>query len=148
MCVRRLLLPVVATVSLLLTACGSERTGSAFCAQLGKEIPAIGTRMTTKRQISDMVDRYERLLERAPLAIETDLRTVTDLLRTASKVDTGDADAVQKLADATYAAKRSSDKVRAWIKSTCAVDIATGSTIAPPRVATTTTVKIPTTPAP
>ena len=104
--------------------------------------------MTTKREISDMVGRYERLLERAPLTIEADLQTMTDLLRNASKVDTGDADAVQNLADATYKAKRASDKVRAWVKSTCAVDIATGSTIAPPRVATTTTVKSVTTPAP
>ena len=149
MCARRNLVVAVLVVPLLLAACGSDRTGSAFCAQLGREIPGIGARVTTKREISAMVDRYERLLDRAPLSIEDDLRTMTDLLRLAARVDTNDKDEVQRLADATYAAKRPSDKVRAWVKSTCAVDISTGSTIAPPRVATTTTVKGPaTTPAP
>ena len=138
-----------AVLPFLLVACGSERTSSAFCAQLGREIPAIGGRMTTKRQISAQVDRYQRLLDRAPLAIEKDLQVMTDLLRRAAKVNTNDADAVQSLADATYKAKRSGDTVREWVKSTCAVDIATGSTIVPPRTATTTTVKrTATTPAP
>lgn len=141
MCARRTPMAAVLVATLFLLACGSGRSGSAFCAQLGREIPAIGARMTTKREISAMVDRYERLLERAPLSIEDDLRTMTDLLKQAAKVDTNDKDEVQALADATYKSKRAGDKVRAWVKSTCAVDIATGSTIAPPRVATTTTVK-------
>lgn len=85
-----------------------------------------------------MVGRYERLLERAPLSIEGDLAVLTDLLVQASKVNTTDSTAVQKLADATYAANQSALQVRDWIKSTCAVDISTGLNIDPPRVATTT----------
>jgi hypothetical protein len=87
-----------------------------------------------------MVKRYQRLLKRAPLTIEGDLAVLTDLLVSASKVNPAKEDQVQKLADATYAANQSALHVREWIKSTCAVDISTGLTIAPPRVATTTTV--------
>ena len=87
-----------------------------------------------------MVGRYERLLERAPLSIEGDLAVLTELLSQASRVNATDTIAVQKLADATYAANQSSLRVRDWIKSTCAVDISTGLNIEPPRVASTTTV--------
>ncbi|MCE2735503.1 MAG: hypothetical protein ACK45J_10100 [Acidimicrobiaceae bacterium] len=126
-------------VVLVLASCGgSERTGSAFCAQLGKEIPAIAQQPTTVDEISAMVDRYERLLTKAPLSIEKDFAVLTDLLRTAEDVDPSQPDEVQKLADATYAANQSSLAVRDWVKSTCAVDITTGVNIEPPRLPTTT----------
>jgi hypothetical protein len=85
-----------------------------------------------------MVDRYERLLEKAPLSIEKDLAVLTELLRTAEDVDPNKPDEVQTLADATYAANQSALAVRDWIKSTCAVDISTGLNIDPPRLPTTT----------
>lgn len=145
MCTRRgLSWAVVAMTALAgpLAACGSpERTGSAFCAQLGEELPDIAAAMTTSADVSAMVKRYERLLDRAPLSVEKDLAKFTEVLRLASRVDTNDANAVQELADATYAANTSAQNVREWIKSTCAVDISTGMTIEPPRrpAATTTT---------
>jgi hypothetical protein len=122
-----------------LTSCSSpERTGTSFCVQLARELPAIGQPIATTKEVSAMVGRYERLLERAPLSIEGDLAVLTDLLAQASKVNTTDSVAVQKLADETYAANQSALHVRDWIKSTCAVDISTGLNIDPPRVATTT----------
>jgi hypothetical protein len=87
-----------------------------------------------------MVDRYERLLEKAPLSIEKDFAVLTDLLRAAEDVDPNKPDEVQTLADATYAANQSALAVRDWIKSTCAVDISTGLNIDPPRLPTTTVV--------
>ena len=97
-----------------------------------------------------MVDRYQRLLDRAPLTIEKDLAVMTDLLRQASKLNVNNKDDVQALADATYAANQSALHVRDWVKSTCAVDISSGLNIEPPRVATTTTTTVApaTTPAP
>jgi hypothetical protein len=140
MCTKRAaVLTSVLFSALALVSCGgSERTGSAFCAQLGKEIPAIAQQPTTIDQISAMVDRYERLLEKAPLSIEKDLAVLTELLRTAEDVDPNKPDEVQTLADATYAANQSALAVRDWIKSTCAVDISTGLNIDPPRLPTTT----------
>jgi hypothetical protein len=126
-------------IVLSLTACGSaERTGTSFCQQLAKEIPSIALPMETSDDIKTMVSRYNRLLERAPLTIEGDLAILTDLLRQAANLNPKNSTQVQALADASYAANKSSLAVREWVKSTCAVDISTGLTIEPPRLPTTT----------
>ena len=142
MCARRTTTTAIVVVFLLaLSGCASpERTGTSFCRQLARELPAIGQPIATTDEVTAMVGRYERLLERAPLSIEGDLAVLTELVSQASKVNATDTIAVQKLADATYAANQSSLRVRDWIKSTCAVDISTGLNIEPPRVAPTTTV--------
>jgi hypothetical protein len=98
--------------------------------------------MQTPKEVSAMVERYERLLERAPLTIEKDMAVMTDLLQQAAKLNTNNPEEVQAVADASYAANQSALQVRDWVKSTCAVDISSGLNIEPPRVATTT---IPTT---
>lgn len=151
MCTRRLI-SVASLCALIgtLTACsGPDRTGTAFCAQLGKELPAIAQPIATTGDVSAMVDRYERLLKRAPLTIESDFTTLTDLLKQASRLNPNDATQVQELADASYRANQASLSVRDWIKSTCAVDISTGLNIEPMRQASTTTVaESTTTPAP
>jgi len=139
MCARRILLAGAALSTAVLASCGAERTGTAFCRQLAEEIPAIARPVTTKTEAREIVDRYERLLGVAPLTIEKDLRTVTDLLRLAARVDTKDKAEVQQLADASYAAEQAALNVRDWVKSTCAVDISTGSTIVPPRTVPPTT---------
>lgn len=151
MCTRRTTLwAAVLVLSLGLTGCGGPtRTGTSFCRQLGQELPAIAQRMQTTKEITQMVERYQRLLERSPLTIEKDMAVLTDLLRQASKVNTNKPEEVQALADASYAANQSALQVRDWVKSTCAVDISSGLNIEPPRVPTTTTVPAPTTtPAP
>ena len=145
MCTRRTTLwASVLALSLGLTACGGPtRTGTSFCRQLAQELPAIAQRMQTSKEVTQMVERYQRLLERSPLTIEKDMAVMTDLLRQASKVNTNKPEEVQALADASYAANQSALNVRDWVKSTCAVDISSGRTIEPPRVATPTTVPAP-----
>jgi hypothetical protein len=142
MCTQRTtLLASAIAIVLTLSGCGSaERTGTSFCRQVAQEIPAIALPMETTDDIKEMVSRYERLLDRAPLSIEGDLAVLTDLLRQAARVDTKNTTEVQALADASYAANKSSLAVRDWVMSTCAVDVSTGLTIEPPRVATTTTI--------
>ncbi len=151
MCARPTLLRATVTTvlaAIALTACSSpERTGTAFCRQLARELPAIAEPVATGNDVSAMVSRWERLLERSPLTIETDVETVTELFRTASRLDPSDPDEVQALADQSYAANKSAEAVRAWVKDTCAVDVATGVTIAPPRTAPSTTVPATTAPA-
>lgn len=150
MCTKRIpLMASILLLALVVASCGgSERTGSAFCAQLGKEIPGIVQQPVTSDDVRAMVDRYERLLEKAPLSIEKDFVVLTDVLRLAEKLDASNAEKVQELADATYAANQSALSVRDWIKSTCAVDISTGLNIEPPRLPTTTVAATTTTVAP
>ncbi len=144
MCTRRITTwATVVALTLGLSACGGpSRTGTSFCRQLAEELPEIAQRMQTPKEVSAMVERYERLLERAPLTIEKDMAVMTDLLQQAAKVNTNNPEEVQAVADASYAANQSALQVRDWVKSTCAVDISSGLNIEPPRVATTT---IPTT---
>lgn len=140
MCTRRFLrqTPWVVLAAVLISCGGPQRTGTNFCRQLAKELPAIGQPMATTQEVAAMVGRYERLLEVAPLTIEKDLAVLTDLLQQAEKVNPNDTAQLQALADASYAANQSSLTVRDWVKSTCAVDITTGVNVEPPRVATTT----------
>lgn len=140
MCTRRFIrqTPWVVLAAVLISCGGPQRTGTNFCRQLAKELPAIGQPMATTQEVAAMVGRYERLLEVAPLAIEKDLAVLTDLLQQAEKVNPNDTAQLQALADASYAANQSSLTVRDWVKSTCAVDITTGVNVEPPRVATTT----------
>lgn len=141
MCARLSRLTAVALVaSFLLVSCsGAERTGTAFCRQLGREIPGIAKPIATKTDANETVDRYERLLEVAPLSVEKDLRALTDVLRQAVKLDAKDPVAAQKLADDAYRSNQAAMNVRDWVISTCAVDIATGQTVAPPRTVPPTT---------
>ena len=136
----------------VLASCGSaERTGTAFCRRLAGEIPEIGMPITTKTEANAMVHRYERLLDVAPLSIEKDFRVLTDVLRQAQRLDAKDPVAVQKLADDTYRSNQAALNVKDWVINTCAVDITTGQTVAPPRTvppSTTTTVPVTTTIAP
>ena len=156
MCTRRLTTwATVVALTLGLSACGGpSRTGTSFCRQLAEELPEIAQRMQTPKEVSAMVERYERLLERAPLTIEKDMAVMTDLLQQAAKLNTNNPEEVQAVADASYAANQSALQVRDWVKSTCAVDISSGLNIEPPRVATTTipstvpATTVPVTPAP
>ncbi|CAB4548937.1 unannotated protein [freshwater metagenome] len=150
MCTRRFLrqTPWVVLAAVLISCGGPQRTGTNFCRQLAKELPAIGQPMATTQEVAAMVGRYERLLEVAPLTIEKDLAVLTDLLQQAEKVNPNDTAQLQALADASYAANQSSLTVRDWVKSTCAVDITTGVNVEPPRVATTTIPATPTTDVP
>ena len=140
MCARRtaVLATAIGLIFALSGCAAPSRTGSSFCAQLGRELPAIGQPMGTGTDVTAMVDRYERLLKRAPLSIEGDFAILTGLLQDASKVDPSDKVALQEIANATYAANQSALNVRDWVKSTCAVDISTGLNIDPPRLPTTT----------
>ena len=104
--------------------------------------------MATTRDIEAMIGRWDRLLERAPLTVESDIAVVTALLRKATAVDPSKPDQVQDLADASYEANQSAEAVRDWVLDTCAVDIATGLTVAPPRTAPPTTAAPATTVAP
>lgn len=145
MCAKR---PAVTAMTIglffLLSGCTSPtRTGSSFCAQLGRELPHIGQPMLEATDVTAMVQRYQRLLKRAPLSIEGDFAILTGLLEDASRVNPTDKKALQEMADATYAANQSALSVRDWVKSTCAVDISTGLNITPPRIAPTTTTVVP-----
>jgi hypothetical protein len=130
----------VAVLAVAIASCGGdERSSNAFCRQLADELPEIGQPMDTGGDVVAQVARYKRLLKVAPLSIETDFQVLTDLLDAAARMNPNNTDDVQDIADRAYAANMSAQVVSAWVKDTCAVDLASGVTVAPPRVATSTT---------
>ena len=91
----------------------------------------------TPNAINEAVERYERLLEVAPLAVEDDWRALTELLRTAGGLDASDEEAVQNVVDQAYASERAAQDAMKWVMTNCGVDISTGNNVTP--IVTTTT---------
>jgi len=93
----------VFTLAVLTNACAeTPRTATNFCRQLALEVPAITQPTATPAEVSQMLDRYKRLAKVAPLAIEEDWKSLTELLTVASRVNPNDAESVQTVIDMSY----------------------------------------------
>ncbi len=122
----------VFTLSLLTNACAeTPRTATNFCRQLALEVPAITQPTATPAEVSQMLDRYKRLAKVAPLAIEEDWKSLTELLTVASRVNPNDAESVQTVIDMSYSTQKAADTSAKWIRETCGVDISTGLSVGP-----------------
>lgn len=122
----------VITLSLLTNACAeTPRTATNFCRQLALEVPAITQPTATPAEVSQMLDRYKRLAKVAPLAIEEDWKSLTELLTVASRVNPNDAESVQTVIDMSYSTQKAADTSAKWIRETCGVDISTGLSVGP-----------------
>ena len=134
---RRLTLALIPAL-LALGACGSTpRTATNFCRQLANEIDGIAELPATPDAINELVERYERLLDVAPLAVEDDWRALTELLRAAADLDASNEESVQDVVDQAYANERAAQDAMEWVMTNCGVDISTGGSVTP--VVTTTT---------
>jgi len=98
---------------------------------LAKELPGITQPSATQAEVSSMLDRYKRLGKVAPLAIEADWKSLTELLTLASRMNATDSESVQAVVDMSYSTKKAADAAAKWILETCAVDISTGLNVGP-----------------
>ena len=137
-CVRRITrtattaIAAVLAVATLTSACAeTPRTATNFCRQLALEVPAITQPTATQTEVSEMLGRYKRLGKVAPLAIEEDWQSLTELLAVASRTNPNDAESVQAVIDMSYATERAADAAAKWIRETCGVDISTGLNVGP-----------------
>ena len=122
----------VLAVATLTSACAeTPRTATNFCRQLALEVPAITQPTATQAEVSEMLDRYKRLGKVAPLVIEEDWQSLTELLAVASRTNPNDAESVQAVIDMSYATERAADAAAKWIRETCGVDISTGLNVGP-----------------
>jgi hypothetical protein len=113
-------------------ACGSTpRTATNFCRQLEKEISGMTEAPVTPSAINELVERYERLLEVAPLAVEDDWRALTEMLRKTADVDAADEESIQAVVDEAYATERSAQDAQQWVVTTCGIDISSGAAVTP-----------------
>ncbi len=122
----------VLCLALVASACGQPaRTATNFCRQLAKEAPGITQPTVTSADIATMLDRYKRLGEVSPLAIEKDWESLIELLSVASRVKANDPESVQAVVDMAYSTEKAADAAAKWIVETCGVDISSGLNVAP-----------------
>ena len=129
---------VAAPLVLALAACGGgrDRAGQ-FCAQVRKDQPVITAAVTDPASVSSVVDRFQALARRAPVAIEDDWSVLTELVETAAGLDPTDAAARTRLVTAAYEADHSVQQVVEWVRAVCGIDLTlpVGATPAPTTVA-------------
>ena len=110
----------------------TPRTATNFCRVLADRIKEMTTPPTNNGEVERLVDHYGRLAEVAPLEVEADFIALRDVFVAASKVNVGDAESVQALADAAYSAEASADRAAMYAAATCGVDLSTGFAVQVP----------------
>jgi hypothetical protein len=110
----------------------TPRTATNFCRLLADRIDEITTPPTSNGDVDRLVEHYGRLAEVAPLEVEADFIALRDVFVAASKVNVGDTESVQALADAAYAAEASADRAAMYAAATCGVDLSTGFAVQVP----------------
>ena len=117
---------------LLVVACSeTPRTATNFCRQLAIEAPSIGDPPVTAADVAAMLARYERLSKTAPLVIEDEWKSLTELLAVASRVKSNDPESVQAVIEMAYSTEKESATVAKWTRETCGIDISSGLKVAP-----------------
>jgi hypothetical protein len=132
-----------ALVALAVGACDKGSRQERFCGKLVKEHEQLAVVPSDPGQLDDYLNRYRQLEKIAPLAIEDDWRTITDLMVAVASEDLSDPAAADRLRDRAVAATKSVDAVRLYALKTCGVDlvigtVATTSTTTPGRPPTST----------
>lgn len=121
-CVRAV---AAAAAAVALVGCAeTPRTATNFCRVLDAESPEIARRPASPGEVRDLIDRYARLLEVAPLEIEEPLATVVDALRAAARADGADPESVQAAIDAAYRSESDALTFTTWVLRTCGADLA------------------------
>lgn len=110
---------VIALVVVASSCSDPDRTAGNFCAELATQLPALSGPLVEPSDIDDLVRRYERLDDIAPLAIEADWRALTELMRAAADVDVDNPDSRQEVADLAYRTERPARDVAIWVETTC-----------------------------
>lgn len=119
-----LFLAGLCAVGLAVTACGDKRNDATnFCRQLQQELPGLSAPLTSQSAIDQMVARYRRLGDVAPLSVDKDWEALTDLMAQAAKVDTNDPTEMETFAEEALVANSASQRALRWVLNTCGVDL-------------------------
>jgi len=123
-----------------LGACGEEGASTErFCEEIRTNRDAILTVPATANEIDEFVGLYRQLGTAAPLAIEQEWDDLVVNYETASTVEPGDSESVQRAVETALRAESSAVAVRDWVSTNCQVDLPEVATLQP---APTTTVAV------
>jgi hypothetical protein len=139
----------IVAAALSIAACGNaaERSSERFCGELAAHATEIQTKPETEKEIASFITLFSKMGEVAPLDVQTDWEAIYGILKTANTVDPNDPVSVQSVADTAFAAQRSAEKVVAWAKSNCNIDLGPVGTVSGGAPVATTTIPPDTAPA-
>jgi hypothetical protein len=121
---RRLLVAAVAALAVTaLASCDQGSRQERFCDKLVEEHTLLATVPTDPAQLDDFVERYEDLGDVAPLAIDEQWTTITDLVSAVATADLADPATADRLRDQAVAATKAVNEVRVYAQDTCGVDL-------------------------
>jgi hypothetical protein len=121
----------------LLGACGDQGGSTAdFCADVRAHRDEILAVPPTADEIDAFVDLHRDIGRVAPLAIEEEWNDLVVNYETASTVDPGDPESVQRTIETALRTERSVLAVQEWVAENCQVDLGPVATMQAP--ATTT----------
>ena len=118
----RVVIAAVATVTVV-GACDEGSRQDRFCRRLGEEQGLLATVPTDPGELDDFVNRYRELAGIAPLAIEEQWQTITDLVEAVAIEDLEDPATADRLRDQAVAATRPVGEVRSYAQAVCGVDL-------------------------
>lgn len=142
---RRAVVVAAAAFPLTLAACnddGGSGDTARFCELVQDNVTALRADPTTADEIDSLIDLWQDVGARAPLAIEQDWEAHVLLFET-----TRDSDDQEEILARAFATERSSVAVAAWLQDNCAIDFGPVSTVVE-QVTTTSTLVAPQTSAP
>ena len=130
---RRQTLVLWASATLLVGACGDEGGSEAdFCADIREHRDAILAPPPTADDIDDFVELHREIGRVAPLAIEQEWGDLVVNYETASTVDPGDPESVQRVVETAVRTEESVTAVQQWVAANCDVDLGPVATVQPP----------------
>ena len=115
---------------LVLASCDEGSREERFCDRLGKEQALLAAPPTDPADLDAFVERYQDLADIAPLAIEQQWQTITELVEAVATEDLTDPATADRLRDRAVAATRPIDEVRAYARTTCGVELVVAATSA------------------
>jgi hypothetical protein len=114
---------VAVVVVAVLGACDPGSRQDRFCARLAKERIELSVVPTDPGDLDDFVQRYRELGKVAPLAIDDQWQTVTDLMVAVVNDDLSDPQAADRLRDRAVAATKAVNEVKLYAQQTCRVNL-------------------------
>ncbi len=124
---------LLAGMALVAALAGCNRAAgdqARFCADVESNREAIVTAPATANEIDDFIGLYKRIGESAPLAIDDQWDALIHNYETASTVEPGDPESVQRVVALALRTERSALAVRDWLLANCEVDIGEVATMA------------------
>jgi phage tail protein X len=120
----------------VLVSCDNGSREDRFCDRLADDQALLAVVPTDPDELDAFVERYQDLAAVAPLAIEQQWGTITELVEAVATEDLTDPATADRLRDRAVAATRPIDEVRAYARTTCGVELVVAAT---PGTATTET---------